>query len=120
MIHAEISLVEGNPERALKYLGELDNYMVGHGGWDNIEKRLLIARAHLMADRKETAAEVLEELMRIHGGYAPGYFELGKVYEAMGRPDEARREYGKFLEAWREADEGQPSVIACRKLFDGM
>jgi len=120
MVQAEIALAEQDPDEALRHLGELDNFTVGHGGWDNIEKRLLIARAHMMAGREETAAEVLEGLLLIHGGYAPVHFELGKVYEVLGRTGDAGAEYKAFIDAWRNADDGQPWVTEGRKRLNEM
>ena len=38
------------------------------------------------------------------------HFELGKLYEEVKRPEEAKHEYERFLEMWADADGGLPQV----------
>jgi hypothetical protein len=52
---------------------------------------------------------------RVFGGHVIARYQLGKVYEDMNRPDDARREYRKFLEMWSEADEGLPEFVDARE-----
>ena len=49
-------------------------------------------------------------MLRVYSGYALSHYELGKIYQDMGRPADARREFSGFLEMWSEADEGLPQV----------
>jgi len=115
MISAETALHDKNPEEALRFLQEMDQHTVGHGGWDDIEKRLATSRAHRMSGRTEHAATVLHELLDIHGGYALAHYELGRLYQEMGSRVEAKQEYARFLEMWSEADEGLPQLVDARK-----
>ena len=43
----------------------------------------------------------------IHPKY---HYKLAKLYEAKGRPREAVKQYEKFLQIWKAADEGLPEV----------
>jgi serine/threonine protein kinase/tetratricopeptide (TPR) repeat protein len=115
MIDAETAVHEKNPEEALQLLREMDQHTVDHGGWDDIDKRLTIARACRMLGRTAEAARVLHELLRIHGGYALAHYELGQVDQEMGRTTEARQEYSRFLEMWSHADDGLPQLIDARR-----
>ncbi len=80
------------------------------GGPANIEWREAVARAHRMAGRLDEAAKVHEEMLRVYGGHALSHYELGKIYQEMGRSADAQREFSEFLEMWSEADEGLPQV----------
>jgi tetratricopeptide (TPR) repeat protein len=73
-----------------------------------------------MAGRPEEAADVLEELLRIYGSHAVAHYELGQVYEEMGRASEAEREYTAFLDAWSQADAGLPQVADARARLDAL
>jgi tetratricopeptide (TPR) repeat protein len=64
--------------------------------------------------RPDEAAKVHEELLRIHGGHALSHYELGKIYQELGRPEDARQEFSKFLEMWSQADEGLPQLEDAR------
>ena len=61
-----------------------------------------------MAGDLEKAAAVHREMLRLYGGHALSHYELGRLYEEMGRPDEAKRHFERFLEMWKNADEGLP------------
>jgi tetratricopeptide (TPR) repeat protein len=81
----------------------------------------VVARAYLRAgDVDQAIAEY--ELMttsdlnrrgrrQIHPIY---HLRLGQLYEARGSDHAARREYEKFLEIWRDADEGLPALTEAR------
>ena len=47
--------------------------------------------------------------------YSRSFYKLGRVYEEMGKKDEARKEYAKFLDLWKDADLGLPEVEDARK-----
>ncbi len=38
------------------------------------------------------------------------HYELGQIYEEMGHRPEAVNEYERFLEKWKNADEGLPQL----------
>ena len=108
---AEIALAEKAPEAALEILLEMPRFgMSPVGGWLNIEWRETLARAYRMASRLDEAAGVHEEMLRLFGGHSLSHYDLGQIYEEMGRTADAEQEYVAFLEAWAEADDGLPQV----------
>jgi serine/threonine protein kinase/tetratricopeptide (TPR) repeat protein len=116
-VSVEIALAEGNPERALEILSEIkrNGVPVGHtGGLFVIEYQEALARAYWMAGRLDDAAKEFGNLLRIYGFHATAHYELGQVYEEMNRPEDAKRHYERFLEMWKNADEGLPQLEDAR------
>jgi serine/threonine protein kinase/tetratricopeptide (TPR) repeat protein len=114
-IRASIELAERDAEDALKTLHEWDQqgrYKVG--GLDDIEYREMLASAHRIAGRLDEAASVHEEMLRVYRGHFLSHYDLGRIYEEMGRAADAAKEYTAFLEAWSEADEGLPQLEDAR------
>jgi tetratricopeptide (TPR) repeat protein len=113
---AEIALARGDFETALELLRERPKYGLSpYGGWRTIEWREALARAHHLAGDLAAAAGVHEETLRKFGGHVLSHYDLGKLYEEMGRPEDAEREYAAFLKAWAEADEGLPQPEDARR-----
>ncbi|MFQ5512647.1 MAG: protein kinase [Candidatus Krumholzibacteriia bacterium] len=119
-IDAEIALAEKRPEDALAALGEMKRRGVIFGGLYDIGHRESTARALQMAGRPAEAAETLEELVRVYGGHALGYYQLGHVYEDMGRVEDAEKDYARFLDMWSGADDGIPQWVAGRERLRGL
>ncbi|MEE9271161.1 MAG: tetratricopeptide repeat protein, partial [Candidatus Krumholzibacteria bacterium] len=119
-VTADIALAEGNPKKALASLNEMRRQGVPTGGLHDIEWREAMARAHQLAGRSDEAARVHKELLRIYGGHALSHYELGKIYEEMGRPADAVSAFTKFLEMWSEADEGLPQVADAQQRLNAL
>ena len=110
-LRAEIELAERNPATALATLYEMKQLgMSPKAGWWNIEWREALAQALSMAGRFDEAANVHEEMLGIYRGHKLSHYDLGKIYEEMGRAADAEQQYVAFLEAWAEADEGLPQL----------
>lgn len=93
---AYVALIENNFIAALDDLSALAGIgMTGTGG--DIDYGELLARAYRLAGRLGEAAQVHEDLLRLYGGHALSHYELGRIYEEMKRPLDARREYERFL-----------------------
>ncbi len=69
-----------------------------------------MSRAFQMTGKLDRAEREHLELLKVYGGRALSHYELGKIYEEMGRPEDAVSAFTKFLEMWSEADEGLPQV----------
>ncbi len=114
-VKAQIALAEGKPDEALAVLPEMGR----NGGywetWTFIQWKETEARAYVMAGRLEEAVGTHRELLKVCGGHALSHYELGKIYEQMRRPAEAKKEYAKFLEMWSEADSDRPELIDAKK-----
>ena len=114
MITNKIELASGNPERALVTLNEIKRDGVP-GGWPDIRCRELLSRAFQMTGKLGEAEREHLALLKIYGGHALAHYELGQIYEEMGRSGDAEKELTKFLEMWSEADEGLPQVEDAKK-----
>lgn len=62
----------------------------------------------------------LEKLLAIYGSHAVAHYELGRVYQDMGRAREAQQSYNAFLDAWSRADAGLPQVTDARRRLQAL
>jgi tetratricopeptide (TPR) repeat protein len=107
-IAARIALAEGHPDSAL---AQLEGIQQGMGPGD-YETR---ARALRALKRLPEAEATLKEDLRRNGSRFIARYQLGQIYEEMGRKADAAREYEVFLKAWENADPGWPQVEDARK-----
>jgi serine/threonine protein kinase/tetratricopeptide (TPR) repeat protein len=119
-LEARISLAENDPDRALNALQRRRQMGVFYRGLSTIEHREAMVRAYRMAGRSDDALCELQDLLRMCRGHAPGYYELGQIYEEMGRSEDAKEAYAKFLEMWWRADEGLPQLIDARERLSAL
>lgn len=118
-IQGYAALHRGDRERALELLQEGQRQATG---WNEAEAvnfvlRLWIARLLVDLDRHE---EAIPYYRSFHNDpYAA--LELGKVYEAVGRRDEAREQFEIALASWRQADPAlAPKVAEARQRLAGL
>ena len=52
--------------------------------------------------------------------YAKSFYMMGMIYERMGRKTEAAENYGRFLELWKDADQGIPEVNDAKKRLEAL
>jgi tetratricopeptide (TPR) repeat protein len=110
-VRAEIELAENDFEAALATVREMKQIATFPLlGWWEIERRETLARAYRMAGRLDEAAKVHEDMLNICRGHTLSHYDLGQIYEEMGRPADAADQYTAFLTAWAKADEGLPQV----------
>jgi tetratricopeptide (TPR) repeat protein len=109
-VSAHLEIAAERPAEALEILNQMIPQGVMAFRPSGIDWRRARAEAFRAAGDLEAAEEELRQLVRIFGGHALGHYELGKLYENMGRPQDAENEYVKFLEMWSEADEGLPQL----------
>jgi tetratricopeptide (TPR) repeat protein len=114
-IEAQAALADRDPKTALEFLNKMKQRGIPFGGYIDMDYRTALASAYRMQGRLDEAAAVHKEMLRIYGGHALSHYELGRIYEEMKRPAEAKKEYAKFLEMWSEADEDLPPLIDARK-----
>jgi len=108
-MNCQIALKEGDAAAALAALDQIRQESIGQGR-TAIEYREMRAAAYRLAGRLEEAAAVHKELLHAYGGHALSHYHLGLIYEEMGRPQDAKQEFTRFLEMWAEADEGLPQL----------
>jgi TolA-binding protein len=76
-----------------------------------------LAFAYFKAGDLPEAKAEFERVTTLMGGkfcfgdlYAKSFYWLGKIAEGQKDKARARRNYGKFLDLWKDADPGQPEV----------
>jgi tetratricopeptide (TPR) repeat protein/predicted Ser/Thr protein kinase len=109
-VDVEIALADGSPDSALAILEKIERNGLGPGGLYYIEYLEARARAYWMAGRMSDARREFESLFRVYGYHAIAYYEVGQLYQEMGRTGDAIGAYKRFLEMWSEADEGLPQI----------
>jgi tetratricopeptide (TPR) repeat protein len=107
-VGAELALAQGDGTESLRLLNELFEEGFIRGGTDEVTVYEAQARAYEMTGKLDRAIVTLEELTRVFGGRTLAHFQLGKLYEQVGRVDEARARYELCLELWHAADDGYP------------
>lgn len=80
-----------------------------------------LALAYFRAGRLEDARREYEEITRmtiarLESGdiYARSFYMLGQVYEQLGTKKQARANYRKFLDLWKDADPDLPEIEDAR------
>jgi tetratricopeptide (TPR) repeat protein len=112
----DVALAEGDYKDALRALEEMGRHGVPLGGLHDIERRESLAQAMHAADRTKEAIAVLRDLLRLYGSHTVAHYELGLLYEDIGRDAEARAEYEAFLGAWASADKASHVADARARL----
>ncbi|MFB6272516.1 MAG: tetratricopeptide repeat protein [Salinibacter sp.] len=67
--------------------------------------RYALAQEHLKHDHTERALALFEELVETTPDYVGTYYHLGKLYEQLGRTDDALDTYERGIEVAREQGE---------------
>ncbi|MBE0712894.1 MAG: tetratricopeptide repeat protein [Candidatus Aminicenantes bacterium] len=121
-----IALLRKDPSAAQGHLQKAINLapIEGHCG-DNISELLdFQAAAYELLGRWEDARRSYEELQSIKIPNlfpanalisARSYYKLGKVLERQGDKAGAAKNYSKFLDLWKHADQGLPEVEDAKK-----
>jgi tetratricopeptide (TPR) repeat protein len=112
----ELEMEKGNFDSALVLVGKLNQ----NSAW-SIDLEML-AQCYLGAGRLDEAIATFEEaVLRYDWPRAQFtesgvlmHFHLGQAYEAAGRDEDAIAQYETFLDIWKNADEGIPSVEDAR------
>ena len=74
-----------------------------------------LANAYLELGRLDEAIAEYERILRLNPNYPLVHYHLAQANERKGRGDQARVEYGRFLQVWSDADADIPEVIAANK-----
>jgi len=116
-----IEFERGNLALAIEYLEQAKSLFTGvhFGNYADFVENL--ALAYYKDGNLVRAAEEFELITtltwgRINDGdiYAKSFYMLGKIYEELGKKGEARKNYERFLDLWKNADPGLPEVDDAR------
>jgi tetratricopeptide (TPR) repeat protein len=119
---ASLHRLKGEIELAEKKYDEAINSfsMAAQLGAAEIEENL--AYGFLRKGDWEAAIEKYLEFLKVEPlGYEPqeswilAHYQLGKLYQKKGQPEEARRYFQRFLEIWKEGDLDLPALSDARK-----
>jgi serine/threonine protein kinase/cytochrome c-type biogenesis protein CcmH/NrfG len=114
----DIELESGNYKKAIEYFKVGLNIDVPEWQKSPISYSLGLAY-HKTGDFRKAEEEYKKIIIDPHffrfflGGYSvtKSYYMLGKIYQEQGLKKEAIEYYSKFLEIWKNADEGLPELI---------
>jgi len=136
LFQAEIWLSEGKEAEAISFLEKklaLDIPMfypayVWAFTWYNFPlDQDVLARAYQKIGNLDKAIEEYQKLLtfdpasqdrRMHNPIY--YYRLAKLYGQKGLKEEAKREYARFLELWKNADPGIPEYEDAKRRFAGL
>jgi tetratricopeptide (TPR) repeat protein len=120
----EIALAEGDPAAAESAFAEaeppikmpLDRYVPGADLFRDGRARALEAQGELARAvetyRSLNTPDIANKWTAL---FEPRYvLEAGRLLDRMGRTEEAREQYERFLEYWKNADEGLPELEEAR------
>ncbi|MBI3983187.1 MAG: protein kinase [Gemmatimonadetes bacterium] len=115
LLEGTLESATGRPQRSVEILEPLSK--VQPGTRDDLAQAL--AEAYLAAGRWNDAAEMLRGVIDrqsiAYEGLLPwvlAHRHLGEVYERLGQPEDAASSYGRFVELWKDADEGFRPLVA--------
>jgi tetratricopeptide (TPR) repeat protein len=130
-LRAEVALLEGKPAEAIAIMdNEFKPPILGYGphailGYLFLNFPLdqdLVPRAYKKMGDIDKAIEAYQKLLtfdpksqdrRMHN---PVYhYRLGKLYDARGLKEQARGEYQKLIEHWKDADPDIPELMDAQK-----
>jgi serine/threonine protein kinase/tetratricopeptide (TPR) repeat protein len=136
ILQAEIDLTEGSIKEAMVSLEKIvpssgfqpnqpfNFYILMNRNWSQYKEQR--ARIYAISDDLDRAITEYEGLVSpdptktnalIHPLY---HYSLGKLYAEKGWQDKAKAQYEKFLQLWKDADEGLPEVEDARRRLAGL
>ncbi|MGI9067604.1 MAG: tetratricopeptide repeat protein [Pyrinomonadaceae bacterium] len=77
-----------------------------------------LANAYLELGRWDDAIAEYERILRLNPNYPLAHYHLAQAFERKGLREQARTEYERFLQVWKDADADIPEVVAARKVLE--
>jgi tetratricopeptide (TPR) repeat protein/DNA-binding winged helix-turn-helix (wHTH) protein len=111
------AMAEGRTEEALAHFREALRHWPPWGAMEAAEDCLADAYLHL--GRLDDAISEYERALRLYPGDALARYHLAEALERKGDRERARREYGTFLQLWKEADPDLRELRAAKRWYGG-
>ena len=86
-------------------IGPLDHAFFGNA----------LAEAYYRNEDFDMPIEIISKVLEFNPNHAPSHFLLGQVYEKRKEIKKAIKEYGRFLEIWKNGDEQMPLLVEGRR-----
>jgi serine/threonine protein kinase/predicted Zn-dependent protease len=117
------SLIQTEKQECNKSESLIDTVLHKGGGFAKILVLYSLAECQYEQGQLDKAANNLLQLQRIYDNkfsvrawyYPKSFYLLGKIYEKKGDYDLALKNYEKFLEIWKNADEDLPELIEAKE-----
>jgi tetratricopeptide (TPR) repeat protein len=116
-LQGRIELEREDYDLAIEYLEQAKEHIPGFNYSNHAWHLEALARAYYKSGNFEKAREEYELITTLRGGrrgsghiYAKSFYMLGKIAEELGDKGEAKKQYTRFLELWKDADPGLPEV----------
>lgn len=108
-----LTLKSDSPEKAIADFTRA----IGHRTlrWDLDAYEDCLANAYLELGRFDEAINEYQRILKLNPNYPLVHYHLAQAYERKGQKDQARTEYGLFLQVWKYADLDIPEIAAARK-----
>ena len=120
-LDGEILLARGRAEDALI------NFSLAIQSYDHPLYRETLARAYAASGRHEEAEKEFVRLIELNDArldipihFVKAHYQLGKLYQQMGRDPDAKAMYEQFLGFWGEADTPVAEVDGAREALAGL
>jgi len=125
-----IALAEGRPEQAIPIFEQSIALLSSQQDGGSDEQAFFYDGLAAACYQSGNMAKAIETYMRIislttgrlQWGdiYARGYYWLGKIHQRAGNSREAAAQYGRFLQLWKNADNGLPEVADAQKQLEAL
>src|SRR5262249_18287871 len=98
---------------AIEHFKEALRHLPPTSGVDSYEDCL--ANAYLELGRIDDAIDEYHRILSINPNYPLVHYHLGEALDRKGEWQQARVEYGRFLELWKDADAGIPEALSAKR-----
>ncbi len=117
MFKAQIELEKGNAKKAVEIMENAREYEWAFGSW--LQPQYILAEAYLKSGENRKAKAEFQKILDMRGkGSLSHPYPLALLGKARATKD--KREYEKFFEWWKDADEDLEILIEAKKEYENL